>query len=615
MPETPGSFGGDHVGLSTAPPEREWAAIAEGITFQEPYLSLWQPGPRNGSWFQGGTLNLSVNCLDRHLAERGDQIALHWEGEPGDRRSLTYAELHEQVVALTRALRAMGVGPGDRVGLHLGWLPETIVTLLACARIGAVHTLLPTALPVEPLADRLDRLGLRVLFTQDGAWRHGTVLPLKARADDALLAGGSVEHTIVVRRTGMDVTWFEGDRWFHDLVATSRPGKHEDDDSGDPAWLPSAHPLLMVPMANKAGHPVSVVHGTATLLASALAAHQAMRTGPVFWCAGDSSWAVTQVHGILGPLAAGDTAVAYEGTLDIPNHRRAWEIIGRYQVATLLTTPSVMRTVRGWARRMPRLSGLPSLRRAVTAGEPVEPELAEWMVNAFADNQLEIADAWGQLELGGIVRITPTDGSPPDCGLDIVDRTGAPVADGQVGEVVLRLPWPATMVAIEGDADVAEAHWTRHPGSYATGDLALRQPDGTVAFLGRTDDVVSIAGQLVSLTEVREVLAEHPFIAAVDTTWRKDPELGRVIVAGVVLSEQVGTDPDLDSIAIELMESVREVLGGLARPRALLVVDRFGDELRRSERAAAIGTLATSDRDGPPRQVTWAQVVAAAGQD
>lgn len=603
-------------GMTSAPPEAAWAEAIGGLTFDQPYDTLWQPGPRNGIWMEGGTLNLSVNCVDRHLQDRGDQVALHWEGEPGDRRSLTYSELHEQVVALARALRGMGVGVGDRVGLHLGWLPETIVTLLACARIGAVHTLLPTALPVEPLADRLNLLDLSVLFTQDGAWRHGTVLPLKARSDEALLAGGTVEHTIVVRRTGMDVAWFEGDRWFHDLVATARPGTTTDPDLGDPAWVPSAHPLLMVPLANKGGHPVSVVHGTATLLANALAVHQGLRTGPVFWCAGDASWAVTQVHGILGPLCAGDTAVAYEGTLDIPDHRRAWDIIARYEVNTLLTTPSVMRTARGWTRRMPKISSVPSLRRAVTAGEPVEPDLADWMTTAFGedDGTLEILDAWGQLELGGIVRIAPDTGLVPDCGLDIVNRSGEPVADGQVGEVVLRSPWPATMVAIEGpDASATEAHWTRYPGAYATGDLGTRQPDGVVAFLGRTDDVVSIAGQLVSLTEVREVLAEHPFVAAADTTWRKDPELGRVIVAGVVLSPHAGNDPDLDAIAVELMEAVREALGGLARPRALLVVDRFGDELGRTERSAAIASLATSDRDGPPRSATWAQVLAAAG--
>ncbi|GAA1158498.1 AMP-binding protein [Ornithinicoccus hortensis] len=612
--------------LHTAPPA-DWAAVADLINFDTAYDDLWRPGPRSGTWFAGGALNLSVNCLDRHLPDRGDQVALHWEGEPGDHRSMTYAEVHDQVCALARALRGMGVGPGDRVGLHLGWLPETVVAMLACARIGAIHTVLPAPLPVEPLADRLELLDLKVLFTQDGAWRHGTVLPLKARADEALLAGGSVEHTIVVRRTGMDVAWFEGDRWYHDLVAAARPGSGaattSGGRSGDPAApvsLPADHPIATIPLANKGGHPVSIVHGTATMLAGALAVHRRLRTGGVFWCAGDIAWAVTQIHGIYGPMAFGDTAVMYEGTLDVPTHTRAWDIIARYRVETMVTSPSVVRTVRGWARELPEVSALPSLRRVATAGEPVEEDLAAWLSDAFGSDDLEVADAWGQLELGGIVRVTglsdATDGALlPDCGLDIVDQDGAAVPDGEIGEVVLRLPWAGTMVGVEGSqAAVAESHWTRHPGSYATGDLAVRHPDGRVSFLGRTDDVVSISGQLVSLREVREVLAEHPYVLQAEVTWRKDPELGRSLVAAVALTEEAGPDPDLDAVAIELMEAVREVMGGLARPRAVLVVDRFGDELGRTERAQAIGALATPDRAGAPRRVTWAQILAAAGQ-
>jgi len=604
------------------PPPEDWAEVADLITFDTAYTDLWVPGDRSGRWFEGGTLNLSTNCVDRHLPERADQVALHWEGEPGDRRSMTYAELHEQVGTLARALRGMGVGPGDRVGLHLGWLPETVVAMLACARIGAVHTVLPAPLPVEPLADRLDLLDLKVLFTQDGAWRHGTVLPLKARADEALLAGGSVQHTIVVRRTGMDVAWFEGDRWYHDLVAASRPGAggNGDADLSGPAPLAAGHPIATVPMANRGGQPVSVVHGTATMLAGALAVHRRLRTGGVFWCAGDIAWAVTQFHGIYGPLAFGDTAVMFEGTLDQPTPTRAWDIIARYSVESMLTSPSVMRTVRGWARELPEVSAIPSLRRAATAGEPVEEELAEWLVEAFGAEDLEVADAWGQLELGGIVRVTAaTPAAPgtalPDCGLDIVDPDGQSLPDGSTGEAVLRVPWPGTMVGVEGSqAAVVEAHWTRHPGTYSTGDLAVRAASGHLTFLGRTDDVVSISGQLVSLGEVRQVLVEHPFVRGAEVTWRKDPELGRALVAAVSLSPEVGRDPDLDAVAVELMDAVREVMGGLARPRAILVVDRFGDELGRTERARAIATLATPDRAGSPRRVTWAQILAAAGQ-
>lgn len=601
-------------GLRTPPPTRPWTEVSDRLGLLTPYRSLWEPGERSGTWMPGAELNLSVSCVERHLPGRGDQVALHWEGEPGDRRSLTYAQLHEQVVALARSLRSMGVGVGDRVGLHLGWLPETVVAMLACARIGAVHTVLPAPLPAEPLADRLALLDLKVLFTQDGAWRHGTVLPLKARADEAMAAVGGIEHTVVVRRTGMDVQWFEGDRWLHDLLATSRPGVVND--GGEAAALPVEHPIATVPLANRGGQPVSIVHGSGTMLAGAIAVHEHVSTGGPFWCAGDIAWAVTQFHGIYGPLACGDTTVMYEGTLDVPNHQRAWDIIGRYGVEVLLTSPSVVRTVRGWAREMPEVSGVPSLRRVVTAGEPVEEELAAWMRGAFGHEGLEVGDAWGQLELGGIVRVTGLEGEPhlPGCGLAIVDHDGEPVPDGEAGEVVLTTPWAGTMVGVEGDvADVAMAHWTRHPGVYATGDLARRDPSGHVDFLGRTDDVVSISGQLVSLREVREVLTDHPYVRQAEVTWRKDPELGRSLVAAVTLSEEAGPSPDLDAVAVELMDAVRELLGGLARPRALLVVDRFGDELGRRERAQAIATLATPDRAGAPRSVAWEQVLAAAG--
>ncbi|MDO5741212.1 MAG: AMP-binding protein, partial [Ornithinimicrobium sp.] len=571
----------------------------------------------------GAALNLSVTCLDVHLAQHGDHVAIHWEGEPGDRRDLTYRELHEQVVTLARALRGMGVVAGDRVGLHLGFLPETVVAMLACARIGAIHSVLPSALPPGPLADRLALLDLKVLFTQDGAWRHGTVLPLKARVDDALAAVGSIQQTIVVRRTGMDVAWYEGDRWYHDVVAGKRAHERTDD---HPTPLAAAHPVALVPIANRGGQPVSVLHGTAAVLANAIAVHGQLRTGGPFWCAGDIAWAVTQFHAIYGPLAWGDASVMFEGTLDVPDHGRAWDIIGRYGVETLITPPSVMRTIRGWTREMPRPSSTPSLRRIATAGEPLEPELATWMTDAFGSD-LEVLDAWGQLELGGIVRITGqhglgVEGVPmPDCGLEIVDRAGMLLGAGEAGEVVLRRPWAGAMLGLDGAEDFSPdhwQHWERHPGVYSTGDLATRSGDGNVAFLGRADDVVSVSGQLVSLREVRDVLTDHPFVAQARVSVRKDPELGRALVAAVVLSPAAGPNASelgLDAVAVELMEAVREALGGLARPRALLVVDRFGEELGRESLNRAIAALSTPHRSSPPRSVTWEQLVTASGDD
>lgn len=616
--------------VTPLPPSPRWEDVAARMHLLRAPSALWGP---DGQWLPGAGLNLSVTLLDRHLEERGDAVAVHWEGEPGDRRDLTYRELHEQVVALARALRAMGVGPGDRVGLHLGWLPETVVALLACARIGAVHSVLPSSLPPGPLADRLGLLDLKVLLTQDGAWRHGTVLPLKARVDDALSAVGSVQHTIVVRRTGMDVAWYEGDRWYHDVVAGSRTGEKPDE---DPAVLDAEHPVASVPIAARAGQQVSVVHGTAAVLANAIAVHGHLRTGGPFWCAGDIAWAVTQFHGIYGPLAWGDASVMYEGTLDVPHHGRAWEIVRRYGVETVVTSPSVMRTIRGWARDMRAVGSAPTLRRIATAGEPVEAELATWMVEAFGGGDLEVLDAWGQLELGGIVRVTGPGERPamPGCGIEIVDPDGLVVPDGEPGEVVLRRPWAGLLVGVDGSAERDHwGHWERHPGVYSTGDLAVRGADGTISFLGRADEVVSVSGQLVSLREVREVLTDHPFVASARVTVRKDVELGRAIVAAVVLSDAVGPgraggtagdgdaagdsaaadEADLDAIAVELMAAVREDLGGLARPRAVLIVDRFGEELGHDALSRAIAALASPHRAGTPRRVTWEQLVAASG--
>ncbi len=598
-----------------------WAEVASELTWTRPYDDLWFPGHAGGAWFAGGKLNASVICVDRHLPHRADQVAILWEGEPGDRRSLTFRQLHDEVLALTRGLRGLGVVPGDRVVLHLGWLPETVVAMLACARIGAMHTIIPTPLPAEALADRLEDLTPKILFTQDGAWRRGAVRPLKTLADEALsaVAGFGVEQTIVVRRTGIDVAWYEGDRWYHDLVAGSRPGQVEAR-LGDaaPASLPASQPLIAVNLANRRGRPVTVLHATANVMASSTAVHRrGISGGGVFWCAGDISWLGAQVHGIYGPLACGDTTVMFEGTLDVPTHARAWEVIERYGVATLLTSPSVVRTMRGWSHELPDMGSIKSLARVVTMGEPMDPELHEWLLRDLGRGDLEVADGWGQVELGGIVRLDhPVDASAmPDPGLHIVDAAGRPVPHGDSGELVLGRPWAGTMCQAEGPTiEVTESHWTRHPSVYATGDLARLGSDGAIEFLGRTDEVVSVAGQLVSLTEVRDVLLAHPFVRSADVVERKDGQIGRSLAAAVVLAaEALPEKPDLAAVARDLLDAVREVMGGLARPRILLFVDRFGDELRDSDRRDALATLAARETNGP-LQVTWSQILAAAGR-
>lgn len=586
-----------------------WAAVADELDWDKPWVSLYEPRGRYGRWFGGGGFNLSVNCVDRHVAASGDKPAIYWEGEPGDRRVLTYAQLQAEVTALAGAFRSLGLGVGDRVALHMGWLPETVIAMLACARIGAVHSILPTPLPSEALAERLDDFRPRVLVTQDGAWRHGTILPLKARADEALGAVGGIEHTVVVRRTGVDVAWYEGDRWLHDVVAGARPGGPAPDTA--PVSVDPEHHVLAVHLVNRRGRPVSVLHGGATLAVSALATHRhAISEGDVFWCAGDLSWVGAQAHGVYGPLLAGATAVMFEGTLDVPTRHRTWDIVARYGVSTLLTTPTVIRLLRGWSRRPPGADTVASLRRVVMIAEPVDPVLTEWLEHDVGGGAITVADGWGQVQLGGVVSVDhPTEPKLlPDPGFAIVGPDGDDQPGGDGGELVMRLPWAGMLRDMEGAGaeDVAARHWHR-PGSYSTYDLARRRPDGTLEFLGRMDEVASVSGQLVSLGEVRQVLLGHPFVVAAEVVERADSRLGRSLAAAVVLAPEVAAD---DSVASDLLDTVRELLGGLARPRALAFVDRFGHELSSEVLRRTLALLTASVGDEPLR-LTWDQILAA----
>ena len=586
-----------------APLDR-WRPVADELRWSVPYTELFRPRPPYDEWFVDGRLNLAENGTDRHLADRADRVAVYWEGEPGDGRQMTYGSLHDEVLRLTAALRGLGVGVGDRVALHLGWLPETVAAMLACLRLGAEYTIIPMALPVEALALRLGDFRPRVLFTQDGGWRRGAILPLKSRADEALEASTGVQHTVVVRRTGVQVDWFAGDRWYDDLVGAATPA-HE-----PAAQVPSAHPAVAVHLANRRGRPVALRHGTANLAAAALAVHRyGLAAGDVFWCAGDVSWLGAQAHGVLGPLLAGASAVMYEGTLDVPDPARAWQLVQRYQVTSLATSPSIVRSLRGWSLTAPPGSTR-SLQRATTLGERLEPELRSWLRTVVGD-QAMIADGWGQVELGGIVALdSPVDPERlPDPGFAILDEDGNRVENGVVGEWVMLGPWAGTIRAVDApDESPTAAHWTRQPGHYASGDLARRNADGAVEFLGRLDEVVSVSGQLVSLNEIRDALLDQPFVAGAEVFERADPRLGRSIAAAVVLDP--GAPSDATSLR-ELQDWVRELLGGLSRPRSLLVVDRFGAELEGTALRRALAVLAASV-DSDPRHVTWEQVLASA---
>lgn len=604
MAEAPATFTGIDPAVLTA----DWQPVIDLLDWTADPTGVWQPGPYGGQWFPGGRIDPLHNLVTRHAGANGSKIALHWEGESGERLSFTYAELAAEVAAVATALRGLGVTDGDVVAFHTGWLPETVFAVLACIDIGARWSMLPISLPAEALATRLGQLQPSLLITQDGAWRHGTVIPLKVRADDALASAESVEHTIVIRRTGLNVPWFHGDHWFDDLTHAARPAARRADTTteADATGRPIGAHLCAGHLAAPGAPSLTTWHSLAAVFATAAAFHSAVRTGGTFWCAGDVSWAVSQWHGLIGPLLYGDTIVVYEGTLDVPHHQRAFEIMNRYDVSTFVTTPSVMRTMRSWHDDVTAAGRVAALCRVVTAGEPVEPELRRWMQRAFVENGCEVVDGWGQILLSGIAFVH---GGSCQLGRGVIavtDADGQPVEPGCTGELIVTAPLPGMVSTASGAGaeETIRAPFTRRPNlGFASGDLVLVEPDGGFTFQGRIDPAISVSGQLVSLTAVGQLLEDHPFVDVARAVAVHDPEHGRSVWAAVVTSE-----PASRQLAVDLMSSVREMLGGLARPRAIVFVDTLDADLDRQLLGRALAGLVPTGAEWG--QLRWADVIA-----
>lgn len=588
-----------------------WEAAADRLDWNTRWEVVHRAVHGSDTWFAGAQTNVCANALDRHLPARRDAVALLWEGEPGDRRCVTYGVLHREVCTLASALRAMGIGRGDAVGLHLGLVPEAVVAMLACARIGAVYAVLPSVLPAEALSDRLQDLQPRVLVTQDGAWRHGVILPLKARADEALSAVSSVQHTIVVRRTGIDVAWYEGDRWYHELVAAPRRDAPDDDRIEAPPPQPADAPLFITYLANRRGRPTGVVHGTAGWMTYCHTMHVDGLTRDatdLVWAPMELGWLAMQAQGILGPMLAGAATVLYEGMIDTPHHGRAWEIIERYGVTTLVATASVLRALRQWPDAPPEPVRLATLRRIISAGEPIDSGMLDWLRAEVGGGRATVADAWGQTELGGIVTVDPPQGrGVPDIGLAIVDTEGREVPPGTVGDLIVTLPWPGTALGLH-DGGVLPGH-AAGAGPYMTGDRARRRPDGTVEFLGRRDHVFNVSGQLVSEAEVRQALEHHPFVARAEVVDRPARRTGRAVVAALQLVPEARAT---DALATELTEYIRQTLGGLAVPKTVLFIEQFPAELRRHQLRQTLQRLAASA--GPLQHVGATELLSEANR-
>lgn len=572
--------------------EENWRPIVDTLDWPQAPRTLFQQDAHGGQWFPGARIDPLHNILLRHLDSHAERTAVHWEGEPGDRESLTFRELTENVAALTEALQKLGIGPGDRVALHTGWLPSTAVAVLACIGLGAPWTLIPISLPVEALTEKFSQLNPTLVITQDGAWRHGSVIPTKHRVDDALAAVESVQNTIVVRRTGMDVPWFVGDHWYHDLVETHRDRKHINGFASPTGAVDVDTVLCRVLVASHDSPALLTSHTVGQLLPNIAAFHMSVRAAGNLWCAGDTSWVVSQWHGLLGPLLFGDTAILYEGTLDIPNRDRVWQIIERCHVSTFLTAPTVMRSIRSWeqqSEQQPGRGAAGTISRIITAGEPVEPELKKWLNDRFAATGTEVIDGWGQVMLGGIVYLRQARATMPDCGLRVLDDKGNTIRPGESGEMVLTIPLPGRVRNWEGPGSSNIRDKQQRFGSdiYATGDRVTFSASGEVVHHGRLDDLVSISGQLISLSAVENVIDDHPYVQRSKAFVVRGEPVGRSIVALVVTTTETSANKDFrvddPTVATEIMNSVHDVLGGLGRPRTIIFVDAQMIDLPQTE--------------------------------
>jgi len=559
--------------------------------FQEPTEALDDSNAPFHRWFADGTLNVAYNCLDRHLPAGGDKVAFHWEGEPGDTRTITYRDLYDEVCRFAVALDDLGVKRGDRVAIYMGMIPELPVAMLACARIGAVHSVVFGGFSAEALAGRIRDAEATVLITQDGAWRRGSVVPLKASSDDALADAPTIEHVVVVRRTGSEVTMIEGrDHWYRDLVE-GRPAERP------PEAMGAEDPLYILYTSGTTAKPKGIVHTQGGYLTGAVTTHRLVfdiTDDDVYWCAADIGWVTGHSYIVYGPLANHTTGVMYEGAPDTPERDRLWDVVERYGVTILYTAPTAIRAFMKWGDEYPARHDLSSLRLLGTVGEPINPEAWIWYHERIGGRRCPIVDTWWQTETGAIM-ITPLPGITttkpgsatfpfPGIGADVVDENGDPVPLGDGGYLVLTHPWPSMLRTIYGDPErFEETYWSRFPGRYFAGDGAKRDTDGYFWLLGRVDDVMNVAGHRISTTEVESALVAHGAVAEAAVVGSADEVTGEAIAAFVTLRGGVTGG---DALATELREFVAAKISPIARPKTVVFTEdlpktRSGKIMRR----------------------------------
>ncbi|MFS8521818.1 MAG: acetate--CoA ligase [Micromonosporaceae bacterium] len=577
-----------------------WERQARRLDWAQPWHQVldWS-NPPFAKWFVGGRLNVAYNCLDRHVAAGlGERVAFHWEGEPGDTRTITYSDLLRQVCQAANALTALGVRAGDRVAIYMPMIPELPVAMLACARIGATHSVVFGGFSADALAGRIIDADAKVVITADGGYRRGSPHALKPIVDAALERCPGVEHVIVVRRTGQEVAWTPGrDKWWHDTVEVA-------DDRHEAEAFDAEHPLFILYTSGTTAKPKGILHTTGGYLTQVAYTHWAVfdlkPATDVYWCTADIGWVTGHSYTVYGPLANAATSVMYEGTPDTPHKGRFWELVQKYGITILYTAPTAIRTFAKWGEDIPAKFDLSSLRLIGSVGEPINPEAWMWYRRHIGGDRCPVVDTWWQTETGAIM-ISPLPGvtatkpgsamrALPGVVADVVDDTGTPVPPGGGGFLVIREPWPAMLRTIWGDDQrYIDTYWSRFEGLYFPGDGAKRDEDGDVWLLGRVDDVMLVSGHNISTTEVESALVSHDAVAEAAVVGASDPITGQGIVAFVIL--RAGVEGS-DALAAELREHVSKTLGPIAKPRQILVVPelpktRSGKIMRRLLRDVA----------------------------
>ncbi len=591
---------------SIADPEAFWAEQASAeLHWFSPWQKVLDWQEPNAQWFVGGKINLSYNCLDRHLETKRDKVALLWEGEPGDTRALTYGELHTEVCQFANALKSLGIQTGDRVAIYMPMVPEAAIAMLACARIGAAHSVVFGGFSAEALRDRLNDAEVKLVVTADGGWRKGNIVPLKQQVDLALADAPSVEHVICLKRTGQAIAMEAGrDLWWSDVISEV---------SADcPAEPLDAETLLFILYTSgTTGKPKGVVHTTGGYnLYTHLTTKWIfdLKDSDVYWCTADIGWITGHSYVVYGPLSNGATTFMYEGAPNQPDPGRFWQLIEKYKISIFYTAPTAIRTFLKWGDQWPNASDLTSLRLLGTVGEPINPEAWIWYQQVIGGERCPIVDTWWQTETGGIM-ITPLPGATttrpgsatlpfPGIVADVVDREGNSCPANEGGYLVIRHPWPSMLRTVYKDPErYRQNYWSHIPHAYFAGDGARRDEDGYFWIMGRVDDVINVSGHRLGSMEIESALVSHPAVAEAAVVGRPDDIKGEGIVAFVTLE---GSFEKSDALLAQLRSHVVKEIGALARPDEIRFADalpktRSGKIMRRLLRSLAAGTAMSGD--------------------